>query len=145
MHARFWRIILGCVMMMALLSAVASVAASEQESRLYSGTYSIQLVSIICLKKDDAVGKDEPIIRIGGITVWTGQNFATGSSASLLTVPARSFTNSVNLDLYEQDNWPSADDFLGRYTVQSTDAGAGARTVTFSEHNALYEITYRVN
>ena len=42
------------------------------------------------------------------------------------------------------DASPNPDDFLGRYTVLSSEAGAGPKTASFSQSGALYRVVYRV-
>jgi len=51
-----------------------------------------------------------------------------------------------SIDLYDADaGWFDNDDFLGRATVFATEAGMGERTVFFTEDDAQYTLTYRVD
>lgn len=114
----------------------ASVQAAE--------TRSFQLLSIKCLRVHDSVGRDEPAIHFGGVKIWAGRDVVANTTINLESVAARTFTTQANLDLYEEDKWPSRDDYLGRHTVYTTEAGQGQHIATYSAGGSWYEITYEV-
>jgi hypothetical protein len=105
---------------------------------------SLHLISITCDNRDDTLNRDKPYLKVNGNTIWSGQGFARGTSQPLATVPAQSFANAADVELWEADAAPNADDFLGRYTVSASEAGAGPKTATFSQSGALYRVEYRV-
>ena len=107
-------------------------------------SHSLHLVSITCDNKDDPLNKDKPSLKVNGNTIWSGEGFASGTSQSLASVAAQSFNTSTDMELWELDAAPNPDDFLGRYTVRASEAGAGPKTATFSQSGALYRVVYRV-
>jgi cytochrome oxidase Cu insertion factor (SCO1/SenC/PrrC family) len=106
---------------------------------------SLHLISITCDNRDDTLNRDKPYLKVNGNTIWSGQNFASGTSQSLAGVAAASFASSTDMELWEEDAAPNADDFLGRYTVRASEAGAGPKTATFNQSGALYRVVYRVS
>ena len=106
---------------------------------------SLHLISITCDNRDDTLNRDDPYLKVNGATVWSGQNFARGTNVPLSGVAAQPFSNSVNMELWEADASPNADDFLGNYTVRASEAGAGSKTASFNQSGALYRVVYRVS
>jgi hypothetical protein len=107
-------------------------------------TSSLHLVSITCDNRDDTLNRDKPYLKINGATIWSGQGFAKGTSLPLSTVPPQPFANAAELELWESDAAPNADDFIGRHTVRANEAGTGPKTATFNQSGALYRVVYRV-
>ncbi|HEX2033494.1 MAG TPA: hypothetical protein VHS99_04850 [Chloroflexota bacterium] len=104
----------------------------------------LHLISITCDNRDDTLNRDKPYLKINGSTVWSGQGFARGTSQSLATVPAQPFSGAVDMELWEVDAAPNADDLLGRHTVREGEAGAGPQSASFNQSGALYQVVYRV-
>lgn len=105
----------------------------------------LRLLSIVCRRNEDTLGNDEPYLKLAGRVVWSNNDFSDGESASLTSVPARAFTGSITLELYEDDVSPNAGDFLGRKVITEADAGPGPLTAKFTGNGAEYVITYRVD
>jgi hypothetical protein len=107
----------------------------------------LHLLSITCDRRDDTVGKDKPMLKVDGVTVWSGTGFSRGESAPLSTVAPRPFPNTgvVAMELWEQDAAPNPDDFLGRVTISADVAGSGSRTANFTQSSAEYRVIYRVS
>jgi hypothetical protein len=106
--------------------------------------HSLHLISITCDNRDDTLNRDKPSLRGNGSEVWSGEGFASGTSRTLAGVAAQAFAGSADLELWELDAAPNADDFLGRFTVRAAEAGAGPKTASFSQSGALYRVVYRV-
>ncbi len=104
----------------------------------------LHLISITCDNRDDTLNRDKPSLRVNGNEVWSGQDFTSGTSRTLASVGAQSFSGSTDMELWEIDASPNPDDFLGRYTVRASEAGAGPKTASFSQSGALYRVVYRV-
>jgi hypothetical protein len=104
----------------------------------------LHLISITCDNRDDTLNRDKPSLRVNGREVWSGEGFASGTSRTLGGVASQPFTGSTDMELWEIDAAPNADDFLGSFTVRSSEAGAGPKTATFSQSGALYRVSYRV-
>jgi len=102
----------------------------------------LQLKSITCLKKQDLVGKDKPIIKLDGNIVWSGFGFTKDMVRSLENVEPRKFTNQIELELLEQDQ--GRDDFLGEKVIDDKPESFGVRSVDFTNKGASYKITYQV-
>ena len=107
-------------------------------------SHSLHLISITCDNRDDTLNRDKPYLKVNGNTIWSGQGFASGTSQSLLSVAVQPFASSTDVELWEADAAPNPDDFLGRYTVRESEAGAGPKTATFNQSGALYRVAYRV-
>lgn len=107
---------------------------------------SLQLLSIICEDKDDAAGKDEPCIKVGGSKVWSSSDFSEGTSANLGGLSPIDFTNRISLELWEEDRWPSRDDKIGEKDIllsMATETGTEYEE-TFSSNRARYKIRYNL-
>ena len=102
----------------------------------------LQLKSITCLKKQDLVGKDEPIINLDGVSVWSGTGFTKGTVRSLENVEPRKFTNQIMLELVEYDR--GAPEVLGEKAIDDKPEGVGVSSVEFTRLGASYKITYQV-
>lgn len=101
----------------------------------------LQLMSITCFKKQDLVGKDEPLIKLDGLQVWSATGFAKDVSRSLESLEPRQFTNQIRLELFEKD--AGRDDLLGEKVIDNKPA-AEVHNVRFVNKGADYEITYKV-
>jgi hypothetical protein len=77
----------------------------------------LHIKSLTCVKKQDTVGKDKAVLKIGGRTIGGPYLMAKGDSLTLnITEP---FTTSVQVTLMEEDAG-SDDDDLGTVTVYDT-------------------------
>ena len=128
----------GLVVLVAVQSASVTFAHHD-------GWHQLQLISLQCITTEDLTGADEAYLTIGGVRVWGG-DLNDMQTANLQAVPAYWFTEQVNVELFDGDTgWFDDDDFLGRATLYATDVGTGDRTVYFTEDDAVYILTYRVN
>lgn len=101
----------------------------------------LQLMSITCFKRQDLIGKDEPIIKLDGVQVWSATGFTKDVSRSLESVEPRQFTGQIKLELFEKDAGP--DDFLGEKVIDNKPA-AEVHDARFVNKGADYKITYKV-
>jgi len=102
----------------------------------------LQLKSITCFKKQDLIGKDELIIKLGGNIAWSATGFSKDTTRSLETVEPRQFANQIKLELFEKD--PGRDDFLGEKVIDDKSEHFGIHNARFVDRGADYEITYEV-
>ena len=135
--SRLRAVLLVLVLLPLLTVATTPGAVSAQAAPRY-----VQLISLKCHVAEEYPFADEPYIRIGGVTVWSG-SLSEGQVANLTWVPARQFTNQVPIDLYD-DDWPDSDDWLGTNTAFSTSAGLGYLTVPFTQNGVYYTLTYEI-
>lgn len=103
----------------------------------------LQLKSITCLKKQDLVGKDKPIIKLDGVEVWAGTGFKKDTTRTLENVEPRRFTNQIKLELLEFDA-RSKNELLGEKVIDDRPQNFGVREVSFVERGAHYKVTYEV-
>ena len=76
----------------------------------------LHIKTLNCVKKQDTVGKDKAVLKIGGRTIGGPYLMAKGDELSVnITEP---FTGSVQVTLMEED--AGADDNLGTVTVHDT-------------------------
>lgn len=102
----------------------------------------LQLKSITCLKKQQLVGKDKPIIKLDGNTVWSGFGFTKDMVRSLENVEPHKFTNQIKLELLEQDQ--GRDDFIGEKVIDDKPESFGVRSINLTHNGASYNLTYQV-
>ncbi len=104
-------------------------------------TYTIELISLTCNKKQD-VDKDEPQLYIDGVSKFGPGKMSKGET-EILTGRTFDFTGTATMELFEVD--PGNDDFLGSIQVTSSQAGAGVQVGKFDFlKHAEYTITYEV-
>jgi hypothetical protein len=76
----------------------------------------LHIKTLTCVKKQDTVGKDKAVLKIGGRTIGGPYLMAKGDSLSVnITEP---FTGSVQVTLMEED--AGTDDNLGTVTIYDT-------------------------
>ena len=76
----------------------------------------LHIKTLTCVKKQDTVGKDNAVLKIGGRTIGGPYLLAKGDSLSVnITEP---FTGSVQVTLMEED--AGTDDNLGTVTIYDT-------------------------
>ena len=76
----------------------------------------VHIKTLTCVKKQDTVGKDSVVLKIGGRTIGGPYLMAKGDSLSPnVTEP---FTSSVQVTLMEED--AGTDDNLGTVTIDDT-------------------------
>lgn len=102
----------------------------------------LQLKSITCLKKQELIRKDKPIIKLDGNIVWSGFGFTKDTVSSLENVEPHRFTNQIKLELLEQDK--GQDDPIGEKVIDDKPQSFGAGELSFTNKGASYEITYEV-
>ena len=141
----------GRLLAAALLLAALAVAAAPRPVSARTTSY-LHLVSLKCIETEDWTGADEPYLIVSsGLennVVWSG-SLNDGQSANLDSLPPFPFYvfedgGDVEIELYDRDS-PDEDDWLGKATAYSTEAGQGKRTVKFSRYGASYELTYYVS
>lgn len=97
----------------------------------------ITLNTLHCEKKQDAMGKDEPVLYIADQKVWEGK-MEKGSSSPVNE--SRSFGNSTSVELKEKNN--NAFKSLGSWTVPAHPRNN--ETLTASSSGYHYVLYYSV-
>lgn len=122
------------------------VAASSTPSASASSTYTLTIVSLECIIKQDSLinGSDEPRIIVDGITLYMSSGFSNGTTKGVgiaLTVGS-----SPTVDVWETDPSPDPDDFIGSFTItSSTDVGKGVLSKVVGNNKGKYKVFYEVN
>jgi hypothetical protein len=101
---------------------------------------SLKITSVKCIRKQDVVNKDEPVLYIGGLQVWEGK-MGKGDTRTLNLT--RSFSDNVLVELKEQDN-NKKEKSLGRWTVSDTPTPAGNPPLTATSSGYHYEVHFDV-
>ncbi|MET9337076.1 hypothetical protein [Nonomuraea sp. NPDC003804] len=130
----------------ALASATLLPAASATAATSATGatTYTIELISLTCNKKQDSVGEDEPQLFINGVSKFGPGKMGKGDT-EILTGTTFEFFSTATMELFDVDKG-SNDDFLGSVVVSSSEAGAGIQVEKFDHLNgAEYTIVYEVD
>ncbi|WP_182885948.1 hypothetical protein [Microbispora sp. H10885] len=121
-----------------LLPAASASAATGATAMT---TYTIELISLTCNKKQD-VDKDEPELFIDGVSKFGPGSMKKGDTA-ILTGRSATFTGTATMELFEVDN--GQDDFLGSAQVTSAQADGNVHVATFDFRNhAKYTLLYEV-
>lgn len=121
------------------------VAASSTPSASASSSYTLTIVRLECIIKQDSLinGSDEPRIIVDGITLYMGSGFSNGTTKGVgiaLTVGS-----SPTVDVWETDPSPDPDDFIGSFTVTSSTAvGKGVLSKIVGNSNGKYKVFYEV-
>lgn len=97
----------------------------------------ITLNELRCIRKQDAVGEDEPVIDIAGQEVWTGK-MGKGDTDSVNVF--RRFDDIVKVELKETDGKKAK--LLDSWNV--TDDRQNNKTLTAQGSGYHYELTYSV-
>ncbi|MDN5760858.1 MAG: hypothetical protein L0H41_00880 [Microlunatus sp.] len=103
--------------------------------------YRLELEKLKCIRKQDTVGRDEPELKVDGVTVYGPGNLGKGDSVTL-NRSALFITNAL-VQLIEVD--AGSNDDMGTVTVKgSADVGKGSRVKEFHRTHSDYELTYEV-
>jgi hypothetical protein len=100
----------------------------------------IRIDTVRCLRPQDVVGSDESRLYIAGQLVWDGK---MERGESLSPNVSRTFTNSVLVELKEQNNNKS-EKSLGRWTVNATPTPNGNPPLTATSSGYHYEVYFDV-
>ncbi|MEV6349524.1 hypothetical protein [Actinoplanes sp. NPDC051851] len=103
--------------------------------------YRVQLTSLTCHRKQDAIGHDEPQVLVNGVTVYGPGDIGKGETVDLRPRSAV-FTSVAHMALVEAD--PGADDEFGLVTAIRAQSGKGPQRGEFHLPGADYEITFQV-
>jgi hypothetical protein len=95
--------------------------------------------TVKCIRKQDVMGKDEPILYIAGQPVW---NEKMGKGDSRSPKVSRAFSNSVIVELKEQDN--NQEKSLGKWTIEDTPTIANNAPLTATSSGYHYEVHFDV-
>jgi len=111
-----------------------------------SVTYTLNLLSLKCIKTEDYTGADEAYIKNNGAIIWGPEDINDGETRNLSESPVITFSTSTKIDLYDQDTGilDDKDDHLGRVDISSSLAGEGNKESTLTGDGAKYIISYRV-
>jgi hypothetical protein len=110
-------------------------------TRTGSARHRVQLTSLTCHRKQDAIGPDEPQLFINGVSVYGPGDIGKGETVDLRPRSAV-FTSVAHITLVEVD--PGADDEMGIVTATAGQSGKGAQRGEFHLPQADYEINFQV-
>lgn len=97
----------------------------------------LTLTELQCIRKQDVIGKDEPVIKIAGLEVWTGK-MGKGDTDSVDR--SRNFDDVVKVDLLERDN--RKEKLLDSWQI--TETPESNKKLTAQGSGFHYELTYDV-
>lgn len=98
----------------------------------------LTITKVTCLRKQELVGMDEPVLEIDGHEVWSDK-MSKGDDASVNV--SKTFDDSVTIQLLERDN--NKDKTLNTWTVAATPKGS--RTLTATSSGYHYQVDVRVS
>lgn len=113
----------------------------ETRSGSKTKRYRLQLTSLTCHRKQDAIGPDDPQLFVNGVSVYGPGSIGKGETVNLQGRTAI-FTSVAHIALVEVD--PGADDELGVVTATAKQSGRGAQQGEFHLPQADYAITFQV-
>ena len=99
----------------------------------------LELVTLECHKQHDLTGRDEPIIKVDGITVWNGV-VDKGAKADLRPTSVH-FNGRAEVTLEEASNGKSTQ-IGGQATVRES---GNPSSVTFKTSGTWYELFIQVS
>ncbi len=103
--------------------------------------YRLELTKLTCIHKQDSIGKDEPELKVDGVTVYGPGSLGRGDSVTLNRSAV--FIGKAQVQLIEVD--AGSNDDMGTVTVTgSADVGKGSRVKEFHRTNSDYALTYKV-
>jgi hypothetical protein len=114
---------------------------STTDDRARAGSFRLNLISLHCARKQDAIGRDEPQLFVDGVSVFGPGDMGRGETVDLRPRSAL-FAEVARIRLTEVD--PGPDDELGTVVASSSQAGQGAQLGEFSRPGADYNLTYEV-
>ncbi|KAF3889838.1 MULTISPECIES: hypothetical protein [Nostocales] len=85
--------------------------------------------------------QDEPYLKVDGKTIWSKD----GAGVGIHTVNKRFNISGTSdtLSLWENDSWPSNDEFLGENKIYSWQRGTDLE-LSFTREGANYKLVYDV-
>jgi hypothetical protein len=100
----------------------------------------IKITTVTCIRKQDVLRADEPRLYIAGQQVWDAK---MGKGDSLHPNASRSFSNSVLVELREQNNNKS-EKSLGKWTIDDTPTASNNPPLTATASGYDYRVFYDV-
>ena len=102
----------------------------------------LELNELVCNRKQDVVGTDEPEIWIDGAQVWSGR-LGKGNSATFSPPIRRNFGGQILVELKERDRsgGNAKRKLLGQQTISTSSSASPA---AFSASGYDYRLHYRV-
>jgi hypothetical protein len=131
------------------IAAMASVALAAGGAPRAEATtsYTVTVVKIECLIKQDSWvnGKDEPEVTVNAMPIWDGSGFEAGTVKYLPYNETIIYTDA-GISMWELDNNPDPDDYLGYFNFTSADVvGQGNQTHNIGGPDGKYKVTYHVD
>jgi hypothetical protein len=96
---------------------------------------------LACIQTEDSTGADEAYLNVDGGRAWGPTDINDGETEHLGFF--RPFSGSLTVDLFDED-WPDADDFLGRVVINQSEADGTRHFQDFTLDDAHYTLYYRV-
>lgn len=124
-------------------AAAASMMFGSAAPASADGGYKLQLISLDCLKTEDASPHDEAYLTVNGIKVWEA-DVTSGNGPTSLNVE-EDLHYFARIKLWDEDTGIfDKDDFLGQVIVTVDQVDKGVLEHTFNEDGAEYVLAYRV-
>ncbi|MFC7529227.1 hypothetical protein [Actinoplanes sp. GCM10030250] len=97
----------------------------------------VTVTKIVCERKQDVTGKDEPVLKIAGQERWSGK---MGNDDIEYPNESEPFTTTISVQLLERnENNPNKDKVLNSWVLNATPTGAKTLTATSSGfHYTVY-------
>jgi hypothetical protein len=99
----------------------------------------LKITTLKCIRLQDVINSDEPMLFIAGMKVWDGK---IKKGESLHPNVSRNFNNNVLVELKE-DN-PNSVKSLGRWMVEETPTPVGNAPLTATSSGYHYEVYFDV-
>jgi hypothetical protein len=126
------------------LPAAAKVGIKTTTNESSGGPYdmaTIKITTVKCIRKQDVVGKDEPVLYIAAQKVWDAK---MDRDEILHPNISRTFSGSVAVELREQNDNYSSEKSLGKWTVNQTPTAVGNPPLTATSSGYHYEVWFDV-
>jgi hypothetical protein len=99
------------------------------------------LENIQCYETTDGPGDDEVYITVRGKSIWSADMGTDEKKPIGKTV---NFEKHLEIQIWEEDSWPSNDDFIGKFFVYDGQSGGGEQSAHLYGDGSHYEVYYRV-
>ncbi|MFF3884310.1 hypothetical protein [Streptomyces sp. NPDC001914] len=102
----------------------------------------LTLNKIFCYNTTSGPGDDDVYIKVDGVRVWGEVEMGDADGEDI--GESKDFRNKVKVTVYEGDDAPSPDDFLGGFWAHQSQAGSGEQAETLNGDGSHYDIFYEV-
>ncbi|MUH01824.1 hypothetical protein F7734_60065 [Scytonema sp. UIC 10036] len=113
---------------------------AEEGAILSGGTAQVHLKHFVVYDTQEWP-QDEPYLQVDGKTIWSKEGVGNGTH----TIDKKFNISGTfdTLSLWENDSWPSNDEFLGENKIYSWQRGTNL-ALSFTREGANYKLVYDV-